>query len=427
VTTSTTKPYSWIKRVPPALLQRDSKPLVGYPPEFPWEKFSKEIGKVFGAQEISITPAQICEWREAEALFSGIGDRHHVLKFSITPLTGNAFWVIAEDDIALLMSMMVTQQEVPIESLDQDFKQGFYHFLALEVINTFTAIGFDKGLTPHLESNTGLPNETCLSLDVSITIKQRTLLGRLILSPDLLQSWKERYAQRTINASIAQDVTITVCLEAGRISLKSSEWTKVALGDFITLDSCTLKSTGEGRIMLTVQGFPCFRGKVKEGNIKILEHPLYHEADIAMDNNFPDDDMEVDHDHDFSFLETEEEIVAEEEQQNETDEKLVEEKTLVETDLDIPSPTEAQKPVALVEEEKKPFTIEDIPLSIVVEVGRLQMSVGKLMELQPGNLLDLNIHPENGVDLVVNGNRIAKGELLLIGECLGVRILDING
>ena len=426
MTTLTTKPYSWIKRVPPALLQRDSKPLIGYPPEFPWEKFSKEIGKVFGVQEISITPAQICEWREPGTLFSGIGDRHHTLKLSIAPLSGNAYWVIAEDDIALLMSMMIAQQDTPIESLDQDYKHGFYQFLALEALNTFSVIGMDKSLTPHLENSTDLPNETCLCLDVNVAIKQRTLLGRLILSPDLLQSWKERYSQRTINSSIAQDVTTTVCLEAGRISLKSSEWTKVALGDFITLDSCTLKATGEGRIMLTVQGFPCFRAKIKEGNIKILEHPLYHEGDIPMDNNFPDDEMEVDHDHDFSFLETEEEI----ESDDEIDEKLAEETMQEETeqtDLDTSSPLEEQVPAPLVEEEKKPFTIEDIPLSIVVEVGRLQMSVGKLMELQPGNLLDLNIHPENGVDLVVNGNRIAKGELLLIGECLGVRILDING
>ena len=46
---------------------------------------------------------------------------------------------------------------------------------------------------------------------------------------------------------------------------------------------------------------------------------------------------------------------------------------------------------------------ENIQLNVIVEVGRLQMSVQKLMELQPGNLLELDVHPENGVDLVVNG------------------------
>ena len=426
MTTVTSKPYSWIKRVPPALLQNDRKPLFGYPPEFPWEKFSEEIAKVFGIQELQITPAQYCEYREQNALVGDFGDHPRVFGFSVSPLAGNAFWVIADEDVGLLMSILLAQAEPSVESIDQDFKQGFYHFLILETINAFTASGFDQRLTPHLQSNISIPSESCLCIDINIAIKQRTLLGRLVLTPELLQSWKEHYAQRSINASIAQDVTVTVCLEAGSVSLKSSQWAQVALGDFISLDSCTLKSAGEGRIMLTVQGFPCFRGKVKEGNIKILEHPLYHEADIAMDNNFPDDD--IDHDHDFSFLENDEETDIEGEQQDNDSENLVE-KALDDADLEEDSNTlsSVETPISHVEEEKKNFTIEDIPLSIIVEVGRLQMTVGKLMELQPGNLLDLNIHPENGVDLVVNGNRIAKGELLLMGECLGVRILDING
>ncbi|MBA3604201.1 MAG: type III secretion system cytoplasmic ring protein SctQ [Parachlamydiaceae bacterium] len=71
-----------------------------------------------------------------------------------------------------------------------------------------------------------------------------------------------------------------------------------------------------------------------------------------------------------------------------------------------------------------PLSIADIPMTVVVEVGRVQISVQKLMDLEPGNLLELNIHPENGVDLVVNGVVIAKGELLKIGDSLGVRILD---
>ena len=54
------------------------------------------------------------------------------------------------------------------------------------------------------------------------------------------------------------------------------------------------------------------------------------------------------------------------------------------------------------------------------------MSIQKLMELEPGNTLELDIHPESGVDLVVNGRRIGKGELLRIGDHLGVRILDIG-
>lgn len=75
---------------------------------------------------------------------------------------------------------------------------------------------------------------------------------------------------------------------------------------------------------------------------------------------------------------------------------------------------------------QKASPIQEIPLSVVVEVGRLQMSLQKLTELQPGNVLELNVRPENGVDLVVNGRCVARGELLLLGDALGVRVLDIG-
>ncbi|MEI8366630.1 MAG: type III secretion system cytoplasmic ring protein SctQ, partial [Parachlamydiaceae bacterium] len=93
------------------------------------------------------------------------------------------------------------------------------------------------------------------------------------------------------------------------------------------------------------------------------------------------------------------------------------------------SPKEPPKTVVpkepVKESPKAPLSVDEIPLSVVIEVGRIQMSVKKLLELQPGNMLDLDIHPESGVDLVVNGKRIAKGELLRIGDVLGIRIMEL--
>ena len=39
---------------------------------------------------------------------------------------------------------------------------------------------------------------------------------------------------------------------------------------------------------------------------------------------------------------------------------------------------------------------------------------------------ELDIHPESGVDMVVNGKRIARGELLRIGDVLGIRIMELS-
>jgi flagellar motor switch protein FliN/FliY len=53
------------------------------------------------------------------------------------------------------------------------------------------------------------------------------------------------------------------------------------------------------------------------------------------------------------------------------------------------------------------------------------MTVDHLMKLSPGNFLELPIHPEQGVNLTVNGQKIGRGELVYLGEQLGIRILEL--
>ena len=78
------------------------------------------------------------------------------------------------------------------------------------------------------------------------------------------------------------------------------------------------------------------------------------------------------------------------------------------------------------ESSANPLTLEQVPLQIAVEIGRCQMALAKVMQLQPGNLLDLHVHPAEGVDLVVHGQCIGRGELVKLGELLGVRITEIG-
>jgi flagellar motor switch protein FliN len=69
---------------------------------------------------------------------------------------------------------------------------------------------------------------------------------------------------------------------------------------------------------------------------------------------------------------------------------------------------------------------KDIPFPIVVEIGQLKMSLEKLLQLQPGNVLEMTVRPEQGVYLTVHGKRIAQGELIKIGDVLGVKILHLS-
>ncbi len=84
-----------------------------------------------------------------------------------------------------------------------------------------------------------------------------------------------------------------------------------------------------------------------------------------------------------------------------------------------------EAPVAAAEAPSEEILSADkIPFSVVVEAGRVQLSMQQLMELKPGNLLEMNLQPESGVDLVINGKKVGRGELVRIGDTLGVRVLE---
>lgn len=144
------------------------------------------------------------------------------------------------------------------------------------------------------------------------------------------------------------------------------------------------------------------------------------------EEDFEESEVEETEEEDFDEDEDEEEEdehEGDDEDEDEDEEDLTEESE-VEGKEKAPAPKGAQATAPAQKNEViKP---EELSLTIVVEVGRIQVSVQKLMELQPGNVLDLSVYPENGVDLIVNGRCVGKGELLKVGETLGVRVLDIG-
>ncbi len=63
---------------------------------------------------------------------------------------------------------------------------------------------------------------------------------------------------------------------------------------------------------------------------------------------------------------------------------------------------------------------------LTAEVGHIRLGLQKLLHLQPGALLDLSLRPEQGIDLTIGGKKVGQGELLKLGDTLGIRILDIS-
>lgn len=67
----------------------------------------------------------------------------------------------------------------------------------------------------------------------------------------------------------------------------------------------------------------------------------------------------------------------------------------------------------------------NVPLEVTVELGRVQMKVRDVLSLQEGTVVDLDRPAGAVVDIVVNGALVARGDVVVVDDELGVRITEI--
>lgn len=69
--------------------------------------------------------------------------------------------------------------------------------------------------------------------------------------------------------------------------------------------------------------------------------------------------------------------------------------------------------------------ILDVPLDISVVLGRTKKNIKDILNLGTGSLIELDKLAEEPVEILVNGKRVAYGEVVVVDENFGVRITSI--
>lgn len=69
--------------------------------------------------------------------------------------------------------------------------------------------------------------------------------------------------------------------------------------------------------------------------------------------------------------------------------------------------------------------IMDVPLEVTVELGRSNKSIKEILDFAPGTIIELNKLAGEPVDVLVNGKFVAKGEVVVIEENFGIRLVEI--
>ena len=67
----------------------------------------------------------------------------------------------------------------------------------------------------------------------------------------------------------------------------------------------------------------------------------------------------------------------------------------------------------------------DVSLQVSVELGRTRMKIGEILGLRSGSVIELDRLAGEPADILVNGTLIAKGEVVVVDEKFGVRIIEV--
>lgn len=372
-----TPPMNWIHQIHYTLQEMQEIPLWGNIPDVPWEKCVEEIAPLLQTPELSLVIGDTQLLTE-EKIAVGLGSYPIITTIQLAPLTGQCFWMMAQEDVAFLTSLALTENQKTF--LSAPFQEGFYRFLLLEIIQAVDPLQIFQDLSLKMGvPNAPFPKENCFCIDIGVHHPKKVIWGRIICPASFHQAFKAHFATSPISLSnLAKDVIVSISATIGYTHLKVSHWKKIAVGDFIILDACSYSPDAtRGTATLFLEQTPLFTVICKQTNCKIIDYAYQEE-----------------------FMDSEEEKDFEQEEDN------------IEDNTDFG--------------QEKLTSIADTPLTIYVEVAKKQMNLKKILQLKPGNIIELAIRPEQGVNLTVNGKVIARAEIVQLGDTLGVKILQVG-
>jgi flagellar motor switch protein FliN/FliY len=69
----------------------------------------------------------------------------------------------------------------------------------------------------------------------------------------------------------------------------------------------------------------------------------------------------------------------------------------------------------------------NVPLSVSIEIGRTKKKIRDIMEFSQGTIIELEKQAGAPVDIIVNGQLMARGDVVVIDDNFAVRVTEIVG
>lgn len=360
----------FLRKLPEVIEGADTIPLFGKAPPFDWHRLSALLAARFEMKDFAVRPSEQ-SWCTEEEMREGLGANYFCTPIYLHPLQTPLYFVLPKADKNKLTAYMM--QGKAKAQISEPLKEGFCRFLILEALAASSAIDPISKLTPSLGEKSKIPEENAFCIDVEISLNDQSCWSRLVLPDSFRKAWIEHFSLNPpeyFSTEMAKSTELILGLECGSVVLTQSQLNELKPGDFVLLDRANYDiASNISFAVLKIGTIPLFQAKITSNQMELLDYTFTNE-DTMEENREP------------------------------------------------------EAPLTPAEEES--VSIKDVPLNVCVELARLKLTLDHLMHLNPGNVIELPIHPDQGVTLTVNGKKVGRAELLYLGESFGIRILELG-
>lgn len=424
--TSQLTPSSWLPYISKAIIEAKETPLISSL-QLTKEKIEQSLYEILQIASLTLELEEF-KFMQSDELLAKIGSDSKIISFNMPPLEGNAHLIFDSNEFTTLLNLSLNLETTAINS---DIVQAYQDFFFAKIMQSIESSNQLGGLSLKLAKDNTLPKDACLTLEGIINTSKAKFPFYLVISPFLRKSLKDYQIKQNIKPSnIPPHIPLDLSCAIGKVHLSLYDWQNICEGDFIIIDSLgfdLLKKTGN--IALSYKNNVLFYGKLNDNTIKISQSSA-HSVEAESMTNDPSKKKEAnEEDKDSSFFLGEDDDFYEEDEDlkkllKEEHSKLSHEEQEAPSTVTNERAQESEKVISKVEP-KKIVSPQDIPLNIKIEIANLTLTAKELLEIQPGNEFPLGKDIDGNVNLMVSGTCIARGELIKIGDILGVRILSL--
>ncbi len=328
--------------------------------DFPWDEFSLALSEVFELPDCSCSCHEI-GWVDRCPLV----DEPNAIAahFVLDPLEAGVALYCYREDLARLMALLFHAKKEGASLYPPVWIEQFHDILLAEAISLCELHQIWAPCVPRRIAAKERISGGGFCCKVHCKVADLEMVVTLFLPEPFCTSWATYEKQHPPIPRIATSLPMQLALSIGDVKLSAAELQSLQIGDLLFLDRCHyLPAHDLYKAILLIEGLPAFEGDLSA-----------HELELCT-----------------VLLETRGEPMDAHQE---------------------PSPATSTA-----------AALDQLPLEVHVEVAKIEMTWGEVSALSPGNVIPIQSHPDLGVTLTVHQKVIAHGEIVQLGDTIGIRI-----